>query len=151
MNLAIRKPRIAALLLSITGLITPVIAQEVVIDEVKPTMLMTGANRGLGLEMAKQFKADGYKVIGTSRSPEKATELKTMGAQLVKLDVTSKEDIKAMKETLKGVKIDILINNTGYFGPKLMTERMATTATVTWDEMMDCFAVNAVVEHRCPF
>jgi len=140
MNRTNRKFRVVTLLLLITGLTTPVIAQE---DDVQRTVLITGANRGLGLEMVKQFKADGYKVIGTSRSPEKATELKATGAQLVKLDVTSKEDLKAMSETLKGVKIDILINNAGYFGPKLMTEKTATTANVTWDEMMDCFAVNA--------
>ena len=39
------------------------------------TVLITGANRGLGLEMVKQFSADGYKVIGTARKPEKATDL----------------------------------------------------------------------------
>ena len=39
------------------------------------TVLITGANRGLGLEMVKQFAADGYKVIGTARKPEKATDL----------------------------------------------------------------------------
>jgi|TARA_B110000908_G_scaffold172711_1_gene242253 NAD(P)-dependent dehydrogenase (short-subunit alcohol dehydrogenase family) len=107
------------------------------------TVLITGANRGLGLEMVKQFKADGYSVIGTARSPEKATDLKATGAQVVKLDVTSEADISAMAKALKGRKIDILINNAGYFGPKLMTEKMHSLETVTRAEMMDCFAVNA--------
>ena len=70
------------------------------------TVLITGANRGLGLEMVKQFAADGYKVIGTARKPEKATDLKATGATIVKLDVTSEEDIAAMAKTLKGQKIE---------------------------------------------
>jgi NADPH:quinone reductase-like Zn-dependent oxidoreductase len=48
------------------------------------TVFITGANRGLGLEFAKQFSAKGYKVIGTARKPEEATALKATGAQIVK-------------------------------------------------------------------
>ena len=86
-----------------------------------PTVLITGANRGLGLEFAKQFSAKGYQVIGTARSPEKAEDLKATGAEVMKLDVTSKEEIAALAESLKGRKIDILLNNAGYFGPKTMS------------------------------
>ncbi len=108
------------------------------------TVLITGANRGLGLEMCKQFAADGYTVIGTARKPEKATELKTTGATIVKLDVTSELDIAAMAKTLKGQKIDILINNAGYFGPNLMTEKMDNLNTLTREEMTRCISVNTL-------
>ena len=109
------------------------------------TVLITGANRGLGLEFAKQFSEKGYKVIGTARSPEKAEELKATGAEIMKLDVTSKEEIAALAESLKGRKIDILLNNAGYFGPKLMSEEgVSNFETIKAEEMEDCFRINTL-------
>ncbi len=80
------------------------------------TVLITGANRGLGLEFAKQFKQLGYTVIGTARSPEKAVELKATGAQVVALDVTDSESVASMAKSLKGTAIDVLVNNAGVIG-----------------------------------
>lgn len=108
------------------------------------TVLVTGANRGLGLELVKQFLKDGYTVYGTARSPERATELRETGAEVLQLDVTSKESIDAMVKTLDGAPIDILINNAGYFGPKLMTENPDTIETVTRQEMETCLDVNTL-------
>jgi NAD(P)-dependent dehydrogenase (short-subunit alcohol dehydrogenase family) len=109
------------------------------------TVLITGANRGLGLEFATQFAAAGYQVIGTARSPEQATELKATGAEVVKLDVTNDEEIATLSETLKGRKIDILINNAGYFGPVGLGEPgRATIENVTRKEMEDCLNVNTL-------
>ena len=88
--------------------------------------------------------ADGYKVVGTALKPEKATDLKATGATIVKLDVTSEEDIAAMAKTLKGQKIDILINNAGYFGPKLMTENPDNITKLTRQEMTTCINVNTL-------
>ena len=83
-------------------------------DAIKGTVLITGANRGLGFALAQHFIADGYKVIGTARKPAKATELKAIGAWVVQLDVTDDASIKRMTETLKNVPIDIVVNNAGY-------------------------------------
>ena len=111
----------------------------------KQTVLITGANRGLGLEFAKQFSEKGYHVIGTARSPEKATELKATGAEVMKLDVTSEEDIAALAEALKGKKLDILINNAGYFGPTLSVgKKNAKINNITREEMLDCFTINTM-------
>ena len=79
------------------------------------TVFITGANRGLGFEYAKQYKAMGYKVIGTSRSLDKAEALKALGVKVVQLDVTDFRSIENLRKSLAGERIDILINNAGYF------------------------------------
>jgi NAD(P)-dependent dehydrogenase (short-subunit alcohol dehydrogenase family) len=78
-----------------------------------PTVVITGANRGLGLEFAKQLGARGYHVIGTARSPETATELKATGASVEQLDVAESASVRAFAERLGDQPIDILINNAG--------------------------------------
>ncbi|MER2493692.1 SDR family oxidoreductase [Catenovulum sediminis] len=80
----------------------------------KGTVLITGANRGLGLALSKHFIADGYHVIGTARKPQRAAELKNTGAQVEQLDVVDDDSIAALAQSLKGVPIDILVNNAGY-------------------------------------
>ena len=82
------------------------------------TVLITGANRGIGLQFAEQYAAQGFHVIGTARKPDKATELKESGAEVLPLDVTQDESIQALAETLKDRRIDILINNAGFKGLK---------------------------------
>lgn len=86
------------------------------IDQAQKTVVITGANRGLGLEFARQLKQQGYEVIGTARSPEKATELKALGVEVVALDVTDSASVADMAKSLKGRAIDMLINNAGVIG-----------------------------------
>jgi NAD(P)-dependent dehydrogenase (short-subunit alcohol dehydrogenase family) len=90
------------------------------------TVLVTGANRGLGLEFAKQFSDAGWKVIATAREPDKADELQKLGAnvQVVPLDVTDARSVAALAKELEKQPIDLLINNAGVGvaiegGPKL--------------------------------
>ncbi len=85
------------------------------------TVLVTGANRGIGLEVAKAYAASGYKVIGTARKPDEATELKALAKAnpnviVEKLDVTSDAEIDALAAKYKGTPIDILVNNAGVTG-----------------------------------
>jgi len=110
----------------------------------KGTVLITGANRGLGLEFAKQYKKLGYKVYGSARKPETATELKDTGAHVVQLDVTSMESITAMKKSIGDQPIDILINNAGYFGPNKIGTKQSTLSNIEQSELLSTFQVNAM-------
>jgi len=77
------------------------------------TVVVTGANRGIGLAFARQLGAAGATVIGTARKPDQATELAESGARVLQLDVTDKDSIAAFVEALDGATVDLLINNAG--------------------------------------
>lgn len=79
------------------------------------TILITGANRGIGLELARQYAAAGETVIRAMRGHDKAGE--TVGESLP-LDVTSDASVAGLAEMLKGRPVDLLINNAGVIGPE---------------------------------
>ena len=86
-----------------------------------PTVLITGSNRGIGLEFAKQYAEKGWKVIATARTPEKAGDLKHLAKihpKLVieQLDVADESSIAALAKKYQGKPIDVLINNAGILG-----------------------------------
>jgi NAD(P)-dependent dehydrogenase (short-subunit alcohol dehydrogenase family) len=86
------------------------------------TVLVTGASRGLGLELARQYAADGWEVIACAREPEAARPLATLAAAadsritLARLDVTDFTAIDALAKALEGRPIDVLINCAGTMG-----------------------------------
>jgi len=80
--------------------------------------LITGANRGLGLEFTKQLLASGHKVIACTRSFDDAEELKSLESDkciLKKLDVTSNEEIANLVNDISDEVVDVLINNAGIY------------------------------------
>jgi NAD(P)-dependent dehydrogenase (short-subunit alcohol dehydrogenase family) len=79
------------------------------------TVLITGANRGLGLEFARQYSDAGWTVIGTARRPAEATELAALDVEVEQLDVTDQDSVDALAASLEGRAIDMLINNAGIF------------------------------------
>lgn len=80
------------------------------------TVLITGANRGIGLALAEKFQAGGFDVIGTARSPDKANDLKALGVRVEQLDVTDPASVSALAQRLDGMPLDILVNNAGIKG-----------------------------------
>lgn len=104
--------RIAACIF-LSAALTPSFAARVNNDM---TVLITGANRGIGLEFARQFTEKGYRVIGTARTPDEAHELHDLDVRIVQLDVTDEDSLEAMAADLQGTAIDILINNAGIGG-----------------------------------
>jgi NAD(P)-dependent dehydrogenase (short-subunit alcohol dehydrogenase family) len=78
------------------------------------TVVVTGANRGIGLEFVKQYIAKGDKVIALCRNT--SDELSQSGAKVIdKVDVSSPECLEKILPTLSDLKIDLLINNAGVF------------------------------------
>lgn len=80
------------------------------------TYFVTGANRGLGLEMVKQLRARGERVFGAARSPREATSLRALTPDVLALDVSSGPSIDSLAAAMKGQPIDVLVNNAGVFG-----------------------------------
>ncbi|WP_438463497.1 SDR family oxidoreductase [Marinomonas sp. PE14-40] len=89
----------------------------------KPHLFITGANRGIGLEMVKQFAQSNWQISACCRNPETATELSALAQantdiKLYALDVTDYQAVTNLASQLKDTSFDLLINNAGIYGPK---------------------------------
>lgn len=102
------------------------------------TVLVTGANRGLGLEFARQYAAASWTVIATARNPADASELNALGVQVMALDVADEESITNLVSELGGTPIDLLINNAGIF------PRAGTLAETDFDDVARTYEVNTI-------
>ena len=103
------------------------------------TVLITGANRGLGLEFARQYKADGVDVIACCRDPGRADSLKSLGVTVMQLDVADPISIGALAHALTGRPIDIVIANAGIWGPG-----QQSADDCDFDRTLEVFATNSI-------
>ncbi len=105
-----------------------------------PTVLITGANRGIGLELARQYAAAGWDVIACCRSPQEAGDLKALKGkvELKALDVSDAASINKLAADLKGRTIDVLLNNAGILGRRVGFGQSETA------EFLDLQRVNAL-------
>lgn len=108
------------------------------------TVLITGANRGIGFEFTTHFLKRGDRVLATCRSIDNAQALKELcfaypELALLELDVADTASIAALPSKLQGEAIDVLINNAGVYGP-----RNAQFGSVDGQEWLDVLQVNSV-------
>jgi len=80
-----------------------------------PSVLITGANRGIGLELARQYAADGWDVIATARDPDRAAELNALDVRVEPLDMADLNAVVAFPERVSG--LDLLVANAGTNDP----------------------------------
>lgn len=112
-----------------------------------PTVFITGANRGIGLEFVGQYAGRGWNIIATARKPESATELATLAEgyqQLVieQLDVTDFARIDELSAKYVDLPIDVLLSNAG-ITPKYKSA-FKNVEGVDWDMTMMSIQVNAM-------
>ena len=96
------------------------------------TVLITGANRGLGYEFVKQYSENGFEVLACCRNINNAKELKELAEtsnkiKVYELDVGNVKAIKSLSQQLQNEKIDVLINNAGIY-------RSSTVGNINYDE-----------------
>ena len=99
-----------------------------------PNVLITGANRGLGLEFARQYCRDGWNVIATVREP--SDELQSLCTQVETLDMMDLEAVAGFGERIDS--LDLLIANAGTYGPRSVTSAEDARG---WS---DTFSVNTI-------
>jgi len=111
------------------------------------TVVITGANRGIGLQLTQQYLAQGKRVIATSRNLSKATQLKALTEEgelsLFNLEITDKLSVNNFKTALANTRIDILINNAGIMGSD-----QQSCENMDYDAWLDTFNVNTLAPFR---
>ena len=114
------------------------------------TVLITGANRGIGLEMARLYAERGDQVIACCRAPDQAEALQALAAKHDALSVEAVvvgdgSSVTALKERLGDRPIDILINNAGMAGPPPEAQN---AAAMDFDGWMETFKINTMAPLR---
>ena len=110
------------------------------------TVLITGANRGLGYEFVKQYSENGFEVLACCRNKNNAKELEELAEnsnkiKVYKLDVGNVKAIKSLSQRLKNEKVDVLINNAGIY-------RSSTVGNINYDEWIESFKVNTIAPYQ---
>ena len=108
-----------------------------------PTVMITGANRGLGFEFAKQYASEGWRVVATCRNVEHARELRVLSDLVTvhKLEVTNPADISALAEEMRGIPVDVLIHNAAAQGPSGKTATFGNLDVEAW---LEVFRTNTI-------
>ena len=110
-----------------------------------PSALITGANRGLGFEFARQYVADGWQVYAACRDPASASKLRRLAEdsddklRILAIDVTDSATVHAAATELDGQAIDLLLNNAGVIGP-----RGQTIGNIDYEAWADVLSVNTM-------
>ncbi len=113
----------------------------------KPTVLITGANRGIGLELVRQYSARDWKIIATVRDVAGATELRELAKAdpdiiVEPLDITDHAGIDALAVKYKDQPIDVLLSNAGKT-PRYMSA-MKGASTIDYAEARNSYEINAL-------
>lgn len=115
----------------------------------RQTTLITGANRGIGLEVTRRFSDAGWHVIACCREPFRAKELTALAEaadgriEILPLNVTDEASVRALEATIKGRKIDVLLNNAGIIGGDHQS-----AFDMNYDVWLETLKVNTIAPFR---
>lgn len=106
-----------------------------------PTVLITGANRGLGLGFATQYAGDGWHVIASCRSPRKSENLQQLAGEnsqveIVQMDVSDHSSVDTCAAQLAGQAIDVLINNAGIASDDFARQMLGGFDFENWENIL---------------
>lgn len=99
-----------------------------------PTAFIIGASRGIGLELARQYRAQGWRVLATARSSAACEQLLELGIEAHQADILNVEHCAALAWKLDDEKLDIAILNAGIYGPD--TQGLQTPQVTDFDSVM---------------
>lgn len=99
-----------------------------------PTALIIGASRGIGHELARQYRRAGWRVIATARKTEDLEALGKLGCEALPLDVNKLNDCAGLGWKLDDEKIDVAVLNAGVYGPRI--SGMLTPDEEDFDQVM---------------
>ena len=110
------------------------------------TVLVTGANRGLGYEFVKQYSENKFDVFACCRNVNEAKKLKELAEiseniKIYELDVGNVKTIQNLSKQLQNEKIDVLINNAGIY-------RSSTIGNINYEEWIESFKVNTIAPYQ---
>lgn len=113
------------------------------------TVLITGANRGIGLELSRQYANNGATVLACCRTPDTAHALVELArvkeVEILGVEITDPQSVASLGQQLAGRPIDILINNAGMMGPERNRQSLSNMDYEGWAET---FAVNSMAPLR---
>jgi NAD(P)-dependent dehydrogenase (short-subunit alcohol dehydrogenase family) len=105
-------------------------------------ILVVGASRGIGLELVRQYRAEGAAVTGTVRSEEGRSRLEALGARALTLDVAHEAGASALAWPIDGEAFDVVIINAGVYGPR--TTGLQPPSAAVFDEVMHTNVLGAM-------
>lgn len=110
------------------------------------TLLVTGSNRGIGLEIVRQYAQLGWQVHACCRQPDNAQDLQSLAENnsaihLHPLDISDETQISALADELRDSSIDLLFNNAGIYG-----QRDASFGNTDSQQWLDCFYINCIAQ-----
>jgi NAD(P)-dependent dehydrogenase (short-subunit alcohol dehydrogenase family) len=105
-------------------------------------VIVIGASRGIGLELARQYRAEGDDVTATARRADGLANLRALGATAIGLDVADAASVSTLSRPIEGARFDVAIYAAGVYGPR--TSGLAAPTDADFDHVMHANVLGAM-------